>query len=160
MAAPALKWIQRENFILCIDLPEWPCGPRGFTTRWMITIEPRPHYCDRGRYIARVDAPIDYQEGFPRYYFDLEVAKQEMAEWVAVRHELKPPRPFCIGCGKRPEQLPECVEGAKAEGFASADEFVEKNEGTFNARTKHFLCTSCYIAAGMPGKPDGQRKAP
>lgn len=44
-------------------------------------------YCDRGRWVVNTDLPLDNAEGFPRYYFSLEVAKSEMAEWVNVRKE-------------------------------------------------------------------------
>ena len=49
-----------------------------------VTIERRPPYCDRGHWIAKVFgiADIDHQDGFPRYYMDLERAKAEMAEWL------------------------------------------------------------------------------
>lgn len=54
-----------------------------------IWIETRPGYCDRGRYHAMTDAPLDNQEGWPRYYFDLETAKREVIEWVKVRKEFR-----------------------------------------------------------------------
>lgn len=88
MNVPELKWKQHNGFLECLDLPEWNHVP-GVRYRWSITIEPRPAYCDRGRFIVRTDAPLDNQEGFPRYYFDLEIAKQEMASWVAGRAELR-----------------------------------------------------------------------
>lgn len=54
-----------------------------------IWMEPRPRYCDRGRWKVCVDSHgvvgLDGQEGFPRYYFDLDRAKVEMEEWVNAR---------------------------------------------------------------------------
>ncbi|VVC75953.1 hypothetical protein AQUSIP_12540 [Aquicella siphonis] len=40
-----------------------------------IYIESRPHYCDRGRFIVKVDSKaiecnIDEQDGYPRYYYN------------------------------------------------------------------------------------------
>jgi hypothetical protein len=35
------------------------------------------------------------------------------------------------------------------------DDFVWREEGTLNRETGHFLCTSCYIKAGMPSSPRG-----
>ena len=71
------------------DLPLWREGrfPKG--VGWTMWIERRPPYCDRGRWKLDVDAPIDAQEGFPRYFFDLERAKLEAQEWVNVRKELR-----------------------------------------------------------------------
>lgn len=52
-----------------------------------VWIEPRPSYCDRGRYHANYQGSfyIDHGDGFPRYYMDLEVAKQEMKAWLLHR---------------------------------------------------------------------------
>jgi len=47
------------------------------------TIEPRPRYCDRGRYKFLCDLPdIDSQDGFPRYYMQLLNAKLEIIAWL------------------------------------------------------------------------------
>lgn len=57
----------------------------------VITIEPRPSYCDRGNFIAKIDArgdlarDLDGQDGWPRYYFDLDRAKAECEAWVQKR---------------------------------------------------------------------------
>jgi hypothetical protein len=61
---------------------------------YLISIEPRPPGCDRGRYWVRVFTELgvpalDWQEGFPRYYFSLEVAKSEMEAWVNAREECR-----------------------------------------------------------------------
>jgi hypothetical protein len=88
-----LEWItQREagaQWLEAANLPLWKCGlyPRG--VQWKMWIAPRPPHCDRGRYLLMLDAPIDHQEGFPRYYFDLNVAKSEAEAWVNVRAELR-----------------------------------------------------------------------
>jgi hypothetical protein len=65
-------------------------GPRA-GSMVLLTIEPRPAHCDRGRWIAksfgdpRDGRPLDGQEGWPRYYFDLDRARAEIQEWVEAR---------------------------------------------------------------------------
>lgn len=69
-----------------------------------ITIELRRSYCDRGNYLAKVfdiskqiiedleldmkPLHIDYQDGWPRYYFDLERAILEVEAWLRKRGEM------------------------------------------------------------------------
>ena len=56
-----------------------------------ITIEMRPHYCDRGNFIAKIHVTdpslvhIDGCDGWPRYYFCLAAAKSECEAWVRKR---------------------------------------------------------------------------
>lgn len=51
-----------------------------------VTIEPRPPYCDRGHWYGKVfGLHTDSQDGFPRYFMDLDRAKAEMSEWLAWR---------------------------------------------------------------------------
>lgn len=58
-----------------------------------ITIEPRPAYCDRGNYVAKVHArgqlalDMDHQDGWPRYYFDLGIAQRECEAWLVKRKQ-------------------------------------------------------------------------
>jgi hypothetical protein len=63
-------------------------------------------------------------------------------------------KPICIGCKKHPEQIEEYVEVA-AEEEMTPDAYVASEEGTYNRDTGHFLCTDCYVAAGMPSSPGG-----
>lgn len=56
---------------------------------WQITLVKRPSYCDRGRYHCLVQGTLDGQEGFPRYYFNLDRAKAELEDWVNARKECK-----------------------------------------------------------------------
>ncbi|MDD9148130.1 hypothetical protein OYT88_06160 [Sporolactobacillus sp. CQH2019] len=62
----------------------------------------------------------------------------------------------CAGCGERPEQIPEYRDRAREEpeSFNSAQEVVLLDEGTFDPNTRLFLCTDCYIKAGMPLNSD------
>jgi hypothetical protein len=56
-----------------------------------ITLEPRPGYCDRGRWLAKISAygyepvHLDEADGWPRYYFDEGRAKAEIQEWLRAR---------------------------------------------------------------------------
>ena len=54
-----------------------------------VWIEPRPRYCNRGRYHANYEGSffIDAADSFPRYYMDLETAKREMRAWLLHRIE-------------------------------------------------------------------------
>lgn len=62
-----------------------------------ITIEVRPHYCDRGNFIAKIHPAIgsdlardlDWADGWPRYYFDLDRAKAECEAWLLKRGQAK-----------------------------------------------------------------------
>lgn len=58
--------------------------------------------------------------------------------------------PVCAGCGRHPKDIPEYIERMMAEGFASPDEAVRQEEGTYNPDTDRFWCTECYIRVGMP----------
>jgi len=50
------------------------------------TLEARPPYCDRGRFIAKCFLPgLDGADGFPRYYMHFETAKEEMVLWLRWR---------------------------------------------------------------------------
>lgn len=53
---------------------------------------------------------------------------------------------MCIGCKKKPEEIQEYVEAAKAEGV-TPQQYVLSEEGTFNKRNGHFLCTDDFIKA-------------
>ncbi len=56
-----------------------------------ITLEPRPYYCDRGNYLAKLFPTgalflsIDEADGWPRYYFHPEHAKSEINAWLKKR---------------------------------------------------------------------------
>jgi hypothetical protein len=49
-----------------------------------VTLEPRPHYCDRGHWIGKVFgvADIDSGDSFPRYFMDEKRARAELAAWL------------------------------------------------------------------------------
>ena len=56
-----------------------------------VTIERRPAYCDRGRWLVQAvsQAPaalsIDFADGFPRYYFGDEALVSELLAWLKAR---------------------------------------------------------------------------
>jgi hypothetical protein len=58
-------------------------------------------------------------------------------------------KPICTGCNKTPDEIQEYIECAEEEEM-SPDDYVKSEEGTYNPSNGHFLCTDCYIAAGMP----------
>jgi hypothetical protein len=61
---------------------------------------------------------------------------------------------ICTGCKKSPDELSEYVEAA-AESNCSVEKYIWDEEGTLNKQNGHFLCTDCYIEAGMPSSPRG-----
>lgn len=80
-------WVMWQNLDGCpgywaINSDNPPCE---------ITIEARPDYCDRGNWIAKLhpegylSQEIDLSDLWPRYYFDLERAKQECEAWLEKR---------------------------------------------------------------------------
>lgn len=59
-----------------------------------ISIESRPAWCDRGRFIAklhtkpggnRLRLSVDSQDGWPRYYFDWDRMLGEIEAWLNCR---------------------------------------------------------------------------
>ena len=58
----------------------------------------------------------------------------------------------CRGCQKSPYELSEYLDGA-TEADITPEEYVKLEEGTYNPVTGGFLCTECYIRAGMPSLP-------
>ena len=57
----------------------------------LISIEPRPPCCDRGNFIAKLTADlslsIDDCDGWPRYYFSLDAARNECVAWLLKRRQ-------------------------------------------------------------------------
>lgn len=64
--------------------------------------------------------------------------------------------PICTGCNKTADELQEYIEAAE-ENEMTVEQYVREEEGTYNPANGHFLCTDCYIAAGMPSKPHPDR---
>lgn len=61
-------------------------------------------------------------------------------------------RPFCTGCKKHPDEIEEYQDPELLDPGQSPDDYVRADEGTYNRENGHFLCTGCYIEAGMPSK--------
>jgi hypothetical protein len=55
---------------------------------------------------------------------------------------------------KKASELEEYIEIAKVEEM-TPDDYVREEEGTYNPENGHFLCTPCYVEAGMPSGPHG-----
>ena len=68
------------------------------------------------------------------------------------------PIPFCLGCIKTPEELLEYVMAVE-DTPETPSHYVKFNEGTYNRKNGHFLCTDCYLKVGAPSSPQGW-KAP
>ncbi len=79
---------------------EWSEQPEGYREilglDCMITLVPRPSYCDRGNFLAQIydkdggdplRLSIDFQDGWPRYYMDLGRAKAEIEDWMKKRKQ-------------------------------------------------------------------------
>lgn len=62
------------------------------------------------------------------------------------------PEPRCVGCGKRPDELAE-YSRAETGSRLSPDDYVRREEGTYNRANGHFACTECYSDMGMPSRP-------
>lgn len=66
----------------------------GFPRR-LAHLEERPAYCNRGRWIARIDydVAISSSDPWPRYYFDLAFGRMEVKAWLEA-HKVKVPVKF------------------------------------------------------------------
>lgn len=78
---PIGVWIEREGYQAI------------YGKSCKITLERRPPYCDRGRFLAKLHAlglHIDCVDGWNpgRYYFDEAVAKSECEAWLHCRNQI------------------------------------------------------------------------
>jgi hypothetical protein len=64
------------------------------------------------------------------------------------------PQAFCSGCKKLPSEIDEYISISEVEGM-TPDDYCWQEEGTLNLENGHFLCTDCYVKAGMPSSPRG-----
>jgi hypothetical protein len=87
-ARVAHRWTRRPNW------PPRPADQELACDHGTIVLEPRPSYCDRGRFVAKVfpahgpacaACHVDEADCWPRYYFDEDRAKAEMEAWMAAR---------------------------------------------------------------------------
>lgn len=66
---------------------------------------------------------------------------------------------ICTGCGKEPADIDEystkAVREYSGDNEMTPDQYVWEEEGTLNRENGHFLCTNCYVKAGMPSTPRG-----
>ncbi len=85
-----LNWIEdHKDRTWELQIPAWDAGD--CVVPGSIMIETRPRHCDRGRFLAKAFVPLDDAEGWPRYFFSLETAMNEIEQWLKVRKELKTP---------------------------------------------------------------------
>lgn len=67
---------------------------------------------------------------------------------------MKPASPTCIVCKKKPQEIEEYRAAAECEHpRMTPDEYVRREEGTYNRETNQFTCTECYMDLGMPSAP-------
>ena len=64
------------------------------------------------------------------------------------------PVPICVGCEREADEIEEYSPAFTGEDI-DPSEYVRDQEGTYNRVNGHFMCTECYIAAGMPSTPGG-----
>lgn len=69
--------------------------------------------------------------------------------------------PLCIGCDKHPVDLAEYRNATEADGgnpdSEDVNDFVRREEGTYNSANGHFACTPCYVKLGQPSGPGRRR---
>lgn len=69
------------------------------------------------------------------------------------------PTLICSGCNKSPSELDEYIAAASPEHSGlpnmTPEDYCWEEEGTLNRENGHFLCTHCYVKAGMPSTPRG-----
>lgn len=63
----------------------------------------------------------------------------------------------CGRCDRAPHEIPEYQAAAGSDDREACAAYVLAEEGTLDAETFRFLCDACYIAAGQPSGPPGQR---
>jgi len=77
---PSLIYWRRTKAMV---VPTHECFINDQMVAW---IEARNGYCDRGHYKLVCELPdIDHQDGFPRYYMRLKVAKRECEDFLRWR---------------------------------------------------------------------------
>ena len=59
----------------------------------------------------------------------------------------------CAYCNKEPHEIEEYKEAADC--GLSPNQYVQREEGTYNCENGYFACTSCYIKIGMPSSARG-----
>ena len=74
---------------------------------------------------------------------------------IELARQATPEEPRCRRCGLRPADHQEYVYCASEEAMGvgeaiTADEYVQKHEGTYNVETGGYWCSYCYIEVGQP----------
>lgn len=97
------------------------------TGRMLAWIGQRPPYCDRGHFQANVECvpDLDSQDGWPRYYMHLEVARRETVDflrWRLLKERASPHDGVYDMLLKRIEQL---MQSDPAPGSADGERLDE-----------------------------------
>lgn len=87
-------------------------------------------------------------------FYGIDIAEAQRRQAVFLDRVEDPTDPICVGCARRPEEIPVYAAIGEDEGVA-AKVYVIMNEGTFNSTNGHFLCDECYIKNGQPSSPSG-----
>jgi hypothetical protein len=86
MSAVPVNWIR--NGYAGWQMTVRTLTPKGHGT-YSIYLVRRPSYCDRGDWliqVSHVNADLDEQDGFPRYFFgSVDEAKAQMETWLLRR---------------------------------------------------------------------------
>ena len=78
-----IEWLKYSSYLaVCVE------------GRVVATLEPRPHYCDRGHFIVKCYLPgLDGADGFPRYYMSRQAAVSETEAFL--RWDVQTESPTC-----------------------------------------------------------------
>lgn len=59
----------------------------------------------------------------------------------------------CCRCRRPPHKIDDYIETSHllSESFDDVEEYIRKEEGTYNPSTNLFACDICYILLGQPG---------
>jgi hypothetical protein len=107
--------------------PEYPGNLYIAGEECVIWMQPRPGWCDRGRWLATIDAwgrlgaTLDGADGWPRYYMKTARAKDECLEWLRTREMSLVDAGNSRYDGRRSGQLRCIVCGNTADPFPMGD---------------------------------------
>jgi Zn ribbon nucleic-acid-binding protein len=105
----------------------------------VITLEPRPYYCDRGKWIAKQFAyDEDAADAWPRYFMNLDRAKPECYEWAEWR----------LTCLSRNMECPQCKVGTHVQAWISEQHFTVRMGDTeigLSTPAPQFNCLKCGL---------------
>lgn len=94
-------------------------------------------------------------------FYGITIDEARRRHHVMLEHTGDPNDPICVGCTRRPYEVPMYVtmvrEGPDSP-IPSQEEvarYVIEDEGTYNRENGHYLCDECYIKNGQPSSSTG-----